>query len=398
MQTRLRIRTREKVKQFPAIKPTYTDNFNIDNFNIDAFNIDAFDDRFCRPVRLTLSILLCLSIMVTIGQPTLAQKSAPGVEQKAEQKADKKTDRKSVQKRDDKKDPGADQKADQKKETKKSPPLPPLTRPTQPPDTMLTPAQTSRHRETVGSLHPDSVMPLAPHVPIPNPDALPGLNTMVNRISYDVPGSKPFCVQIVRGIAGRKEIALTFDDGPHPQFTPKLLDLLKQLNIRATFFVVGIKVDEAPYLLMRMVQEGHEVANHTYHHLNLKKIPIGLVDTEIRMDSDAIRRACGIQPTFFRPPGGQRNEDVIQTARKLNLTTVLWTDDPGDYASPGAAVLEAKLLKHPRDGAIFLLHDGIEQTYAMLPDMVAHLRREGYKFVTLTEMVQHLENTAIVHK
>ncbi len=357
------------MKQFPALK---------------TLNADTFKGHFSCP--LSVSLLLCLSIVLTIGQPTLAQKSASGAEPKSARQTDQKTG--------DHKTPGAEQ----KKETKKSPPLPPLTRPTQSSDPMLTPAQTTQHRETVGGLHPDSVIPLAPHVPLANPDALPGLNTMVNRISYDVPGGKPFCVQIVRGIAGRKEIALTFDDGPHPQFTPKLLDLLKQLNIRATFFVVGIKVDEAPYLLMRMVQEGHEVANHTYHHLNLKKIPIGLVNTEIRMDSDAIRRACGIQPTFFRPPGGQRNEDVIRAASKLNLTTVLWTDDPGDYASPGAAILEAKLLKHPRDGAIFLLHDGIEQTYAMLPDMVARLRHEGYKFVTLTEMVQHLENTAIVHK
>ncbi len=101
----------------------------------------------------------------------------------------------------------------------------------------------------------------------------------------------------------RKEVALTFDDGPHPPFTERLLDLLKQLNVQATFFVVGRKVDAAPEILARMVAEKHEVANHTYHHVNLKTLPYGLVENEIRLDNDAIRRACGQGAAVFPPAG-----------------------------------------------------------------------------------------------
>jgi peptidoglycan/xylan/chitin deacetylase (PgdA/CDA1 family) len=207
-----------------------------------------------------------------------------------------------------------------------------------------------------------------------------------------------FFAKLQRGDPNRKEIALTFDDGPHPAFTPKLLDLLKQLNLHATFFVVGEKVDQAPYLLPRMLQEGHDVGNHTYHHVNLKKIPIELVDNEIRLNNDAIRRADGQEPIFFRPPGGQYDQDVVQDAEKLKMITVLWTDDPGDYASPGADVIEDRLLKHVRPGAVILLHDGMEQTYSILPDFVARMRSEGYKFVTLTEMARHLEATHLAHR
>ena len=128
-------------------------------------------------------------------------------------------------------------------------------------------------------------------------------------------------VQLVRGDIRRKEVALTFDDGPHPPFTGRLLDLLKQFNVHATFFVVGRKVDAAPEVLTRMIEEGHEVANHTYHHVNLKTLPPGLVENEIRLDNDAIRRACGRQPLFFRPPGGQRNGEVLDIAYRLGMTT-----------------------------------------------------------------------------
>lgn len=194
------------------------------------------------------------------------------------------------------------------------------------------------------------------------------------------------------GDPARKEIALTFDDGPHPPFTPRLLELLRRLKVHATFFVVGRKVDQAPELLQQIVRDGHEIANHTYHHFNLKQVPAELVESEMRLDNDAIRRACGRTPRFFRPSGGQFNADVVQAVRRRNMTMALWTDDPGDYDPDlGSAVIETRLLRHVRPGAILLLHDGMEQTYAMLTDFVARMRREGYRFITLSEMAQHLQ-------
>jgi peptidoglycan/xylan/chitin deacetylase (PgdA/CDA1 family) len=205
-------------------------------------------------------------------------------------------------------------------------------------------------------------------------------------------------IRLVRGDPRLKEIALTFDDGPHPPFTARLLDLLRQLNVRATFFLVGKKVVKDPDDVARMVREGHDVANHTYDHINLSRVPADLVQTEIRLDNDAIRRACGIQPVLFRPPGGHHEPSVLTAVEHTKMTIVLWTDDPADYAKPGADVIEARLLKHVHNGAIILLHDGVQQTADILPDFVARMRREGYRFVTVSEMAQHLEAATVVHR
>ncbi len=198
-------------------------------------------------------------------------------------------------------------------------------------------------------------------------------------------------VKLWRGDVNGKEVALTFDDGPHPAFTLRLLDLLRVLHVKATFFVVGKKVDEAPWLLPRMLAEGHEVGNHTYNHLNLDNADESLVESEIELGSDAIQRACGIKTTSFRPPGGHPNESVLAGAEKLNYRTFLWSDDPADFANPGADVLEKRLIGKVTGGAIVLLHDGIEQTLDILPELIARLKRDGYHFVTVTELAEHLE-------
>ncbi len=205
-------------------------------------------------------------------------------------------------------------------------------------------------------------------------------------------------VTIVRGDPQRREVALTFDDGPHPAFTPRLLELLQQLNVRATFFLVGKKVDRAPGLVARILAEGHDVANHTYDHVNLGHAPLELAENEIRLGNEAIHRACGTEPLYFRPPGGHHEPGVLAAAEKMNMTTVLWTDDPADYANPGAEIIESRLLKHIRNGAVILLHDGIEQTFEILPDLVARLRHDGYRFVTMSEMAQHLETNHSAHR
>ncbi len=201
---------------------------------------------------------------------------------------------------------------------------------------------------------------------------------------------------IRRGNPDLPEVALTFDDGPHPEFLPRLLDKLRELNVHATFFVVGEKVADAPDMAARIVQDGHEIANHTFHHLNLTTIPLPFIESEIKSNNDMIYQACGVRPKFFRPPGGRADEDVYRIARDEKLTTVMWTDDPADFSSPGPEVIEGRLLGHIRPGAVILLHSGIEQTLAILPDFVAQLRRGGYRFVTMSEMAQHLEKNSRV--
>ena len=204
-------------------------------------------------------------------------------------------------------------------------------------------------------------------------------------------------VSVWHGDPGRKEIALTFDDGPHREATLRLLDLLRGLKVKATFFLVGKKVDETPDVLPLIVRDGHEVANHTYHHINLDKADDAVVQSEIQLGNDAIRRACGVQPTAFRPPGGHHRPNVLRNADKLNMKIILWTNDPADYAMPGQSIL-ADRLDHVSNGTIILLHDGIDQTMEVLPNLIARLRRDGYHFVTVSEMVKHLEASGPVEK
>lgn len=247
----------------------------------------------------------------------------------------------------------------------------------------------------------EETSPFNPLMPLPSRAAarrdiketkIPVIKDRVNRWT----GGK--LTSIWRGDSTRKEIALTFDDGPHPTFTPRLLDLLQQLHVKATFFLVGKKVDAEPLIVARIAQEGHEVANHTYDHINLSKVSPEMVEEQIRKGNEAISRACGKQPTLFRPPGGHHDEKIYQAAEKLNMVTVLWTDDPADFAKPGADVIEDRIMKDLGNGSDILLHDGVEQTLQMLPDLVARLRRDGYRFVTMKEMTQRLEATHLVRK
>ncbi len=205
-------------------------------------------------------------------------------------------------------------------------------------------------------------------------------------------------VSFWRGDPASKKIALTFDDGPHPPFTQRLLALLKQLNVRATFYLVGKKVDQAPDVVALIARNGHEVANHTYHHLNLDKMTQEGAATEIRLGNEAIFRACGKYPVMFRPPGGHHSAHILRAAQGLRMTVSLWTDDPADFANPGADVIASRILEQVSGGANILLHDGVEQTLEMLPDLVARLRRDGYKFVTTSEMVRNLEAKHLVRK
>jgi len=279
-----------------------------------------------------------------------------------------------------------------KSEPPQKPSAPPLTHPTSLTPSPVPRAQAEKHRQRIGALKQSrpEAFPAAPERMAPSPEI---------EARMEAERQEGLALPIIlRGNPNRREIALTFDDGPHPLFTPRLLDLLRALRVKATFFLVGKKVDNAPYLVARILQEGHDVGNHTYDHVNLTRIPPDMVETEIRLGNDAILRACGMLPVFFRPPGGQYDIETVRAAQKLRMTTVFWTDDPADYLSPGENIIETRLLTHVRNGAVILVHDGIEQTFRILPDLVARLRRAGYRFVTLSEMAQHLEATPFARR
>lgn len=177
--------------------------------------------------------------------------------------------------------------------------------------------------------------------------------------------------------------ALTFDDAPHPMYEPLLLDLLRRGGARATFFVIGRNAVAYPYFIRDMVEQGHEVANHTYHHVRLTPLPPAQATSELNWASDAIKRLTGEPVRYFRPPGGEYTPQTLQAARALGLTTVFWTDDPGDFQNPGTAVLESRLQQRLRPGGIVLLHDNAPQMLDVLQGFLHVARQQGYTLTTV---------------
>jgi peptidoglycan/xylan/chitin deacetylase (PgdA/CDA1 family) len=193
--------------------------------------------------------------------------------------------------------------------------------------------------------------------------------------------------KLVRGNPASKNIALTFDDGPHEVRTPALLAALKKLNVRATFFVIGEEAQFHPELVKAEIAAGHQVSNHTYHHARLNHVLTELIEPEISA-CDAVLSTITGKPAdrYLRPPGGEYDSDVISACKKLGKTIVLYTDDPADYMNPPENVLFDRTMKAASDGGILLFHDGVDETVHLLPRIVSALRAKGYRFVTISEL------------
>jgi len=183
-----------------------------------------------------------------------------------------------------------------------------------------------------------------------------------------------------------KEIALTFDDGPHRKYTPQILKVLKRYNVRATFFIVGKMADASDDLLVEQYREGHQIGNHTYHHVDMTKLSEKEAQVEWVACNEVVKSILRISPRYCRPPGGNYDDTVKRAALKSGLVTVLWTEDPGDYDEPGGFAIESRIFCSIYNGGIILLHDGVQQTINILPSIIERLKREGYTFVTVDEM------------
>ncbi len=189
-----------------------------------------------------------------------------------------------------------------------------------------------------------------------------------------------------------KVVALTFDDGPHPVYTPKILDILRRYNVKATFFLIGKRVERFPQLAQRIVSEGHEVGNHTYSHpSDLPKENWDEVRLEIEKCSAAIERVTGVRPKFFRPPKGFLNYKVLTLAQVEGYTLVFWTVSADHKDAPTPQAMAQRVLKLVHPCAIILMHDGrIPSRWKdvkALPLIIEGLQRRGYKFVTISELL-----------
>jgi len=164
--------------------------------------------------------------------------------------------------------------------------------------------------------------------------------------------------------------ALTFDDGPDPVWTPRLLQLLRAAHVHATFCLIGRQVAAHPALVRSIVAGGHAVCNHSWSHdEHLAGRPAGVVQRELARTQEAVRRAAGVTPRLFRAPGGVWSAALVAEARRQGMSALKWTVDPRDWTRPGTAVIVRALLRDVRPGAVVLLHDGggsREQTFLAL--------------------------------
>ena len=175
---------------------------------------------------------------------------------------------------------------------------------------------------------------------------------------------------LYRGNSRTTLSALTFDDAPHPMYEPLLLDLLRRNGVHATFFVIGRNARAYPYFVRDMVAQGHEVGNHTYHHVRLPPLPVAEATQEMVLASQVIQGVTGKPVRYFRPPGGDYTPATLRAAEGLGLTTVFWTDDPGDFQNPGVDVLVERYAKTLRRGGIVLLHDNAPEMLQALPELL----------------------------
>lgn len=188
-----------------------------------------------------------------------------------------------------------------------------------------------------------------------------------------------------------RHIALTFDDGPNPVATPRILETLRSENVPATFFLLGRHVERWPEIAHRVAEDGHALGNHGYHHRKLHFRGPGYVRVDIALGTDAIADAAGTQPTLFRAPHGFRSPWVTSIARELGQRTVGWTLGVWDSDRPGADVIARRAVDGCGPGTILLLHDGDgydaggdrTQTAKALPRIIHELRERGFQFVRL---------------
>lgn len=179
-------------------------------------------------------------------------------------------------------------------------------------------------------------------------------------------------------------VALTFDDGPDPRYTPQLLDGLKARGIHATFFLIGNKLEGQEELVERMYREGHLIGNHTYSHVELAKLPDSEARQEIQKTSNAIYEITGKYPTYVRPPFGEWAE---QLEFEVEMFPVMWDIDPLDWKRTDVRGIVKDVESKVDDGSVILLHDCYESSVQAALQIADDLTEQGYQFVTVDQMI-----------
>ncbi|MFM7530495.1 MAG: polysaccharide deacetylase family protein [Nodosilinea sp.] len=210
-------------------------------------------------------------------------------------------------------------------------------------------------------------------------------------------GTAVFCVE-----TPEKLVALTFDDGPDPQYTPAIANLLKRHQAKATFFVLGRRGQEHLAILRDLMAAGHELGNHTFNHPNLNFTLPPTIQTEIGETDAVLKQVQYPDPVYFRPPYGRAGLTVTSTVKPLGRVLILWDIDLMDWTSslPPVATMAANLKQQLKPGAIILLHDAIagadsrdprsdrQPTVDLVENILTTYGTQGYRFVTVSELLK----------
>jgi len=214
-----------------------------------------------------------------------------------------------------------------------------------------------------------------------------------------VPDNNVFGRVFVASETSRKVVALTFDDGPYSPYTEQILDILKEYNTPATFFIVGQNAEKNPELVRRIARDGHQLGNHTYHHVDLLKTDSKTIAEEIDRTSKVLLTITGTMPHVVRPPHGFRDPVVMDIMAERGLKVVEWSVMSKDWTNPGVEVIVERTIKKAKNGSIILLHDGDGiaskaprlQSAEATRRIIQTLQAQGYEFVTVDEILAKTE-------
>jgi len=196
----------------------------------------------------------------------------------------------------------------------------------------------------------------------------------------------------------QKVVAVTFDHSWGNKFTPSILDTLKQQELKVTFFIMGPWAKKFPEVAKRMAAEGHEIASHGYRHENYGDMTPEWVKEDIQKSHAQIKEVTGVDPTLIRPPNGHYSQKSLKATDELGYKTIIWNVDSLDWKNPGRDVIIDRVMKRIKPGAIILMHasDTPVQTADALPILIQKIKAEGYKIVTVGELLNRYSENGVV--
>ncbi|REK69101.1 polysaccharide deacetylase family protein [Paenibacillus paeoniae] len=195
-----------------------------------------------------------------------------------------------------------------------------------------------------------------------------------------------------------KYICLTYDDGPHPEYTPQILDTLKENEAQATFFLFGKFAEQYPSIVQRILSENHEIGNHTYSHPTLTTLDLTEIEQEILAGEEAIRKSVNYRCNLFRPPYGIFANEIVEKVMAINYKFVLWSREMqvDDWKLPGSEKMVEEILNKAKSGSIVLMHDAggnRDQTVEATRKVIPLLKGMGYKLITISDLIKAHEHS-----